>query len=404
MSERLEGFEHELVEAARRRSEARRAAQGVLRRRSRRPLRSVLLAVVLGLGVAGSAGAATLFVLRDDVISPPAARDVAPEQMPARGTSRLAGVRAPDPDRDAPAWTVRLASSRTGLLCSTVGQRQGAAFGLVGLDGRFRRLPVRVTDGCGIVQRNAASLVGARVFDADQRAAVRTVVNGVGGTALRAVTVEAGGQRTAVKVGRGGTFILALRGYPEDLGIRVALRFADGHVERHPFGVSEFVVPDPAGSAAWRVQAFAVGWKPGESPNPRSCVNFGPAREGRDRPFSPSACGELGTRKRRGYFAAVRRIEPGTGSADGDSLEDGNWRDHPPRTAVWGTAGDDVRSITVMGPGSERRDLVIAPSRSFLAVYGPEVDPRALRLVVRFSDGRTETRRGSVNLVDGPVP
>lgn len=402
MSERLEGFERELVEAARRRSVARRTALGVLRRGGGRPVGSLLLAAVLGLGVAGTAGAGTLLALRDDVIGAPAARDVPAEQMPARGSSRLASVTAPDPERDALPWTVRVARSRTGLLCSTAGRRRGADFGLVGLDDRFRRLPVRVTDGCGILRRNATSLVGARVFDADEPGDVRTVVNGVAGATLRSAAIEAGGQRQPVPVGRGGTFVAALRGYPEDLGVRVTLRFADGHAERHPFGVSEFVVPDPAGGRAWRVESFAFGVRPGEPPNPRVCARFAPARRLRNGPSSPPACGELGVRRQRGYFAAIRRLKPGAGGTD--FLTTGNWRDHPPRTAVWGTAGQDVRSVTVVGPGRERRELDIAPSRAFLAVYGPEVDPRALRLVVRFRDGRTETRRRSANLVDGPTP
>src|SRR5258706_87675 len=69
----------------------------------------------------------------------------------------------------------------------------------------------------------------------------------------------AGGVRRDVPVSPGGVFVTALRGSPEDLGIRVALSFADGHVERHPFGVSDSVVPDPTGGRAWRVEAFQFG-------------------------------------------------------------------------------------------------------------------------------------------------
>jgi hypothetical protein len=406
MSERLDGFERELVAAARRRSATQRTARQVLRRRGGRSLSSFLLAALLGVGVAGTAAAGTLLALRDDVISAPATRDVPEEQMPAPGSSRLAAVTAPDPDRSAPPWALRVARSRTGLLCSTVGQRRNGRFGLVGLDGRFRRLPARVTDGCGILRRDAASLIGARVFDADEQTEVRTVVNGIGGTTLRSVTVEAGGRRSPVRVGKGGTFVTALRGYPEDLKVVVELRFTGGRRERLPFGTSRFVVADPDGGRAWRVESFASGVKPGEPPNPRTCARFSFARAQRNPPFSPSACGELGTgRVRRGWFAAVRRLTPGTGAADRVAVDDnGNWRDHPPRTAVWGTAGDDVKSVVVAGPGAQRRTLQIAPSRSFLAVYGPMIYPRELKITVTFRDGHSEMSRGDANLVDGPTP
>jgi hypothetical protein len=181
-----------------------------------RGARPVVLAVVLALLIATAAAAATLLVLRGSPIPAPDPRDVAPEQTPAPGTARVVDVRAEDPG-GGPAWGIRLSRSRTGLLCSTVGQIVGGEFGLTGLDGRFRAIPERVVDSCGERRDNAASLVGARVFAARDDRDVRTIVSGVGGDTLRAVEVEARGRTRDVPVGEGGTFIAALAGLPEDL-------------------------------------------------------------------------------------------------------------------------------------------------------------------------------------------
>jgi hypothetical protein len=307
---------------------------------------------------------------------------------------------------------LRIAQSRTGLLCSTVGQVVGGQFGLVGLDRRFRTLATGIVDGCGQERDNAASLVGARVFDARQARDVRTVVNGVAGPQLRRVLVEARRLRRDVPVGAGGVFVTALRGYPEDLGIRVALSFADGHVERHPFGVSASVVPDPTGGRAWRAEAFQFG-----RPIPRRCVKRGPhracpaangptevcvrflpARQTRNPPFSEAVCGRFADpRRRSGYFFGVRREVPGPAFLPGDVYAAG-WKHHPPRTAVFGIAGQDVARVDVDGPGGRRR-VTIAPGGTFVSVYGPDVRPADLVVRVTLRGGRVETHRGDANLV-----
>ena len=82
-------------------------------------------------------------------IAPFAPSDVTPEQRVAPGTSAVCTLRAADPERGQPAWTLRLARSDTGLECSTVGQVHDGAFGLVGLDGAFRALPEANADACG---------------------------------------------------------------------------------------------------------------------------------------------------------------------------------------------------------------------------------------------------------------
>ncbi len=81
-------------------------------------------------------------------IAPLAPSDTTPQQRVAPATSAVTTLRAADPERGQPAWTLRLARSETGLQCSTVGQVQDGAFGLVGLDGAFRAVPEANADAC----------------------------------------------------------------------------------------------------------------------------------------------------------------------------------------------------------------------------------------------------------------
>ncbi|HWI73126.1 MAG TPA: hypothetical protein VNT55_14320 [Baekduia sp.] len=397
MTDFIDGLEHDLVEAARRRA---RASANAARRttkpkRARPPLRSLLLAAALLVLLAGSAAGATLLALRGSVI--PAPQAVPPEQTPAAGTSRVASIRAADPQRGLLPWTIRVARSETGLLCSTVGQvdRDGT-FGLVGLDGRFRAIADGVSDSCGTARPGGGiSLIGARIFDAKARANVRTVVSGVG--SARAiervdVTTVAGTRRVPVV---DGAFAVALRGYPEDLGIRATITLAGGRRETHDFGRSAFVTPDPLGGPAWKVMSFAVG------NDARSCASFLAARATQATPRSPSACGDLGEgRQRTGWYVAVRRI---AGRVRGTGPFAGDWHHAPPRTAVWGGVGEEVRSITLQVPGAAPRPLPIAPNRVFLAVLPPAVDPATVTTRFTLKNGRVETARGSARLATHPI-
>jgi hypothetical protein len=390
----IAGLEQDLVDAARR---LRDAPAGNARRGL--PLRSVLLAATLFVIVAASAAGATLLVLRGSAI--PAPRDVPPEQTPAPGSARVSDLRAPDPHRGSPPWTIRIATSRTGLVCSTVGQVVGGQFGLVGLDGRFRRFDEGVSDSCGTQRHDAASLIGARVFDSPKVRDVRTVVSGIGGDALRHVELSlATGRTIGVPVAAGGAFVAVLRGYPEDLAVTATLRFAGGRREVHPFGVSPFVVPDPVGGQAWRLMAGRI------SGDRRTCVSFGLARQTAHGPRSPAACGVLrGGPHPQGWFFAVRQITPGTGGPPYDLFSDrGDWGRHPPRSAVWGGVGEDVRSVSVQaGDGTVRRPA-LQPSRFFLVVLGPRVDPRDVTVTLRLRNGRTVVRHAGDHLVKHPIP
>lgn len=391
----LDELERDLVQAAERRRDARPSAR--LARIRRVALTTVLFALI-GATTAG----AGLLLLRSTVIPGPSVRDVPRDQLPLPGSTRLTGLTADDPVAGRPPWTLRLARSSTGLLCSTVGQLDGGRFGLVGLDGRFRVMPERIVDACGErLDGERASLVGARVFDADDPQEVRTVVNGVAGPALRSVSIEVRGRARAVPIGLGGTFLAVLPGYPEDSGVEVALRFASGRTETHPLGRSERVALDPEGGQAWRTQAFGIG------NDRRFCVSFGLARPVGEQVMSPRACGVLWPRgmeqrpgaRRRGHFWAVRRLTPGTPAHYGQG-----WRDHPPRTAVWGAVGEEVEAVEVSGPGGLSVRPALDRSGAFLAVLPGDVDPASLTVTLRYADGRVVERRGSVNLVDREMP
>ena len=395
MTDFIDGLERDLVEAARRRVGTGAAPVPL---RVRAPRRSLLLAAALLVLMAGSAAGATLLALRGAVI--PAPQAVPPEQTPAAGTARVAGLRAQDPQHGLLPWTVRVARGETGLLCSTVGQVDaGGTFGLVGLDGRFRAISDGVSDSCGAVRPAAVSLIGARVFDAKDRDDVRTVVSGVGAQDAIArvdVTTVAGGTRRVPVAS--GVFVVALRGYPEDLGIRATITYKDGRREAHAFGRSAFVATDPLGGPAWKLDAYMM------SGDARSCASFGWARPAPGGPRSPSACGDLNhgsVRHRSGWFVAARRLKDGV---RGTVPFRAGWGAHPPRTAVWGGVGEDVRAVSVQVAGGPPRPAAMAPSRTFLAVLDPKVDPATVTTRFTMTDGRTETARGSAHLVTRPIP
>lgn len=371
--------------------------RGGARRLVRRmPPRLLALASLLVLSASAASAAATLLVLRGSVI--PAPRATAPEQSPAPGTGRLAGFTVADTRGGPTRWTLRLATSRTGLLCSIVGQLVGGEFGIVGLDRRFRTLSPEAADACSIVRTNASSLVGARIFDASRHADVRTVVSGVAGTQLRDVTVTAAGRTQRVAVHAGGTFLAVFAGLPEDLALDVRLRFADGHVERHPFGIAPMVLPDPAGGRAWRIESGVI------SSDPTVCVTVRAARQRRNLPSSPGACGSLGDdpRKRHGVFFSIRRLTPGMKSSYSSPFG-GAWRSTPPRLLVWGAAGADVASIVVRGPkGARRTGTFFRPNGAFAYMFGPEVRSGQVTVSVRFRDGRKLVRVVSTALL--PMP
>lgn len=388
MTDFLDQLEHDLVDAARRRGIARRVADVARRRAAGGPLTVVIAIAVTG---ATAAAAGTFTALRGSPIPGPLARDAGPDQRAAPGTARVTAVRSADPAGGAP-WTLRLAASPSGLTCTTVGQEVDGAFGLVGLEGRFRPFSEGV-DGCGDAARGP--IAGARVFDAPNRKDVRTVVYGLAGPKLSGVRVFTATGSQNVPVGPGGTFVKALRGYPEDLGLRAQLTLPGGRRDI-TLGASDDLIPDGAGGPAWKASVFAV------SNQPQTCVQLRLARQRQDGPISPGACGitQRNGQRPAGYWFAVRRIEP-TGCGQ-FSFARGRWCHFGARTAVWGSAGQDVRSVKVLGaPGGP----VVAPigkGRGTGVVLPASVDPAALTVLVTLAGGRSRRLHGDTNLVPPP--
>ena len=404
MTDFKDDLERDLVEAARRQSAARLAALSVRRRRLGSVPPAVLAAAVVTVG-ASAAAAGTLTVLRGTPIPAPEAIDAGPTLTPVPGSGAISALRSPDPDRRAPVWTVRTARTGDGLVCTTAGQLVNGEFGIVGLDGRFRPLAEGVIDGCGRKQPNASAVIVARVFDADRRSAVRTIVDGAAGDDVEDVTAIVRGRDRDVPVGEGGAFVLALAGYPEDLGLRIRLRFASGRVENHALGADPFVVPDPLDGPAWRGQSSQFGSGPGKPRYPGTCVSFGPARNAPKAPRSGAACGKLSgsVRKPMGWFFALRRLSPKPCGENRYRFTARHWCDGPPRTALWGLTGRNVRRVLVRGAtGGEVVAGRVAVNGTTLAVL-PPTDPKRLTVVLELTGGHRIVLRGrDTNLIDPP--
>ncbi|MDA0185567.1 hypothetical protein OJ997_35005, partial [Solirubrobacter phytolaccae] len=352
----------------------------------RRRLRSVAIALAVVLPVGATSGAATAVVLRQTVISAPVPEQVPDEQTPLAGTAVVSKLRAADPG-GGPPWTLRVARSKTGFTCTTVGQVQDGVFGLVGLDGTFRRLPGELSDACG----QGGTLTGARVMAADLRKDVRSVVYGVAGDDLRAaVMLTATGQRR-LKLGPGGTYVAVLRGYPEDHLLDLRLEFADGHSERHKLGNSRSTVPDPEGAQAWAVDRYVLGTR-------LRCAFVREARaSGQERVKSPTAC--LGLRKsKRLWVADARTLRPGDQGVPG--FDRWTWLNAPERTVVWGVARshDAVRKVVLLGAGAPKA-LTISKQGAFAAVLPATTKPETLSLDVTLADGTVQHGKPGEGLV-----
>jgi hypothetical protein len=326
------------------------------------------LAAALVLGVGGTAAAGTYLALSNSSIAPFAASDVTPEQRVAAGSSVVTDLRAADPDGGSP-WALRVSRSDTGLQCSAVGQLKDGAFGIVGLDGTFRELPEANADACG----EPGTLLGTRIFAAERSRDVRTVVNGIAGPDLERVMVD---ERVVPHTAE-GAFLAVLRRYPEDAQPVVTLRMKDGTTRRHAFAGDGFVVADPYGGRAWKLESFGFGVPPGtkQGPTQTGCVHFVTARSVPAEPnvSSPPVCGlqtvRAGARPRTLWFD-TRRL---SGSGPARSFMGGNWNDHPPRVAVWGSAWSHKRIVVRAG----RFQQAAAPklNGTFLVLLPLSTDP-----------------------------
>jgi hypothetical protein len=356
----------------------------------RRRWRTVAVALAVMVPVAATSGAATAVVLRETVVAPPDPATVPDEQTPLAGTAVVSDLRARDPDGGAP-WTVRVARSKTGLTCTTVGQVRDNVFGLTGLDGVFRRLPGELSDACG----QGGTLTGARVMAADKPQDVRSVVYGVAGERLRSATLLTATGDRELKLGANGTYVAALRGYPEDHTVSLRLAFADGRSERHELSAARPTIPDPEGAQAWAVTRYAMGtrWR---------CAFVHQARRsGQERVAGPTACLALKTSQRT-WVADALTVRPGQQGAPG--FDRWMWLDAPPRTVVYGVSrrNDDLRKVVLLGAGAPQT-LAVTKEGAFAAVLPPGTKPRGLSLEVTLKDGTVERGRPGEGLVPDPV-
>jgi hypothetical protein len=372
-----------------------RAAKVQIRVRRLRRASALGFVAALLLGAGGTAAAATYLALRNSSIAPFAADSTTPEQRVEPGTSRVLDIRAADPSHGAPPWVLRVSRSAAGLQCSTVGQLSGGAFGLVGLDGQFRELPEANADACG------DDLLGTRVFSARKTKDVRTIVYGVAGEKLQRVTVAiAGGPARTLRHTPEGGFLFVLRGYPEDVQPVVTLR-RNGATKRYTFADGGFVVPDPLGGRAWKLQAMGFGTPRGKKPPARQtiCVSFMTARAvaGEPNVSSPLVCGLQAARpgvSTDSLYFATRRLS-GDRQPGASAFMRGDWNHHAPRTAVWGSARGHHR--IVVRAAAETREVEPKLNGGFLVLFAPSVDPASVTVEV---DGK---RYGSTfGTVDSP--
>jgi hypothetical protein len=353
----------------------------VARARRRPRLRAFGLAAALAIPIAATSGAATALVLKTADVGVTDPAQVPDEQTPLAGTARVSAVRAADPQHGYP-WAIRIARGKTGFTCTTVGQVHDRVFGLVGLDGVFRRLPGELSDSCG----QGGALVGTRIVDGKP---VRTIVYGAAGDRVqRATLLTADGERD-LKLGEDGTFVAALTGYPEDHAAGIRLTYPD-RKEEHSFGAATDTVVDPEGGQAWQVGAFKMGTR-------YRCAHVHLARNASGAPITPTAC--LGLKLTgRAWVADARTFNPGQRGLPG--FDRWSWRRFPARTVVWGVGriSKSVESVTLLGAGSPRR-LSVSAQGAFAIVLPATTDPATLRLEVRLSTGETQTERPGIGLV-----
>lgn len=375
-----------------------RAAEA--RRRRRWSLRRSLGAGIVVLTGVGTTAAATAVTLRGTVIPAPDPRIVPTAQAPVAHTTIVATPRSADP-AGGPAWALRLTRSRGGLTCSAVGQVNAGSFGIVGQDGLFRPVPPAISDACG-----RRLLLGARLVDDVNPQRLRSVVYGVAGEGTRRVVLRTIRGAVQLQVGSGGTFVAALRGYPEDNGVRISITNASGRTQTHAIGTGRGLVTDLDGAPAWALETLTLGTRArcarmvDARADLRATTGTGPNG---NRASVPTAC--LDPRTNTAWAAYAQRFHRGQGGVPGFDRWD--YRQRPARTIVLGVVrrAETVRSITV-GGNAMPRPRTIRPSYrgAFGLVLPPTVDPRRLTITVNMLDGRALHGRPGDGLIPDLVP
>lgn len=360
-------------------------------------LHGLAVAAVALFGVTATA-AATVGALRATVIPAPDAAVVPADQQARADSGRLLALRAPDP-AGGPPWALRLTRSETGQTCTTVGQIKQGAFGIVGEDRVFRRVPPAISDACG-----TGLLVGARIVAGTTPRATRSVVYGVAGSGTRTVTLTTTGGARTLKVGPRGTFVATLRGYPEDTAARLEITQADGRAVRHRLSGGDRLVPDIDGAPAWRLDRYALGSRVycahlRDARGPGAPVTAALDADG-GRSQAPTAC--VARRGDSAWAAQAVRLRPGQRGVPG--FDRWTYRRTAPRTLLLGVArtSDGVARVTVSGAGAPRV-VTVSPSGVFALFLPASVDPGALSLAVRLKDGTVQYGRPGHGIVPDPV-
>jgi hypothetical protein len=345
--------------------------------------------VLVGLLIlAAAAAGAVLLIGRGSPLPAPHAQDLRSSGIPLAGSARLAGLRAPDPDRASPPWDLRLSRTAAGEICTAVGQVLDGRFGIVGLDHQFRELPLGSVDSCGIDSPSGPALVGARTFIGAATGDAVTVLSGVAGAGTRSVTAYAQGATRQLPLGPDGSFIAVFAGEAEVVQPTVGVVGRDGRVRSIPLerGVTG-ELPDPAGGSGWVVSAEA-DLQPGATPD-ETCVQVTrqPSQSEAGRislPLTPEVCGHLGSSP---LFVQMRRFVPGESSGPFP------WGNAPSRTILYGVASPRVRSLALSGAGAVQAVQIDRNGGAFAAILDGHIDPRGLILTAKLVGGATSVYR-----------
>lgn len=377
------------------------------RRWRRGPRNFGALSSILVLGVVGTAAAAaTLTVLRGSPIPAPRPADLQPVMTARAETQRVLGLRATDPAGGAtPAYALRTGESQGGLTCVTVGQVDEGEFGIVGTDGRFRKVPPTLIDGCGKETGRGPAVAGARILDSPKYADVRSVVYGVAGPNLRGASLEIRGKARPLDV-QDGAFVTAVQGYPDDNGLVLRLSFDGGRTTTHEIGIGPMTVVDPSGPA-WKLAGSGIerGTR-----MVRSCVQLVRARATGSTPSTANVCDATrGTRSglpKHALSYDVRTFRPGDRGQFTPGrfiLPQWSWYDAPARTIIWGqTDPKRIRRLTAVATDGSTATTTPSVNGAFAIVFDGTVPAAGMRVTVEWKDGRRDVHDGPVLPVGRP--
>ncbi|MDQ8043245.1 MAG: hypothetical protein AAGC46_02930 [Solirubrobacteraceae bacterium] len=383
-----------------------RERAGLSRRRFRLPGLPVIV-LVTALSVTGVAAAAThLFGLAAPVSAPNRA-DIPVEARPLPSTVTMAGIDAGDPD-GLPSWDVRVSRSATGETCTAVGQVQDGVFGILGLDRRFRALPLGVADACGTAPSAAGVQVGARPAAGSTTMSPRTLVVGIAGPQVSRVDLVRSGVPTPIPIGRDRAFLSVLRGLPDTVRPELSIADDSGHTRTLRLSNSGSAeAPDPDGGAPWEILSGAAstfvhlqgrGAVPGRPDTHciQAKLEIDPATGGTDTSLQQQTTTPIACWPTAGgpLVADIRRMVPSAAAS---------YRLTPARTFVSGFADRTVESLVLAGADGVDRPVPFSRrTGAFVVVLDGRVDPNALRLHATLADGTSTTvRGGTASLIDG---